>query len=493
MSWAFELLGLRPDADAVSVKRAYARLLRTTRPDEDPEAFQRLHAAYKTALAQASARPVLATEPNAADTRTLEAAMPPPADASTVSRPSPSASPHENVVTVTVPRVDLNSLANEVVRQAVEAKTPSALRQWLQSRQEFWSIQAKQQIGHLVLQRLFQQPQAMSPDHLDALLHFFDLDHVLSGINPIALQKLRSKQTILWELMPDNHHALAQRSSKGVGSVPAVVSLRKNLALLQRPFRWPRALLTALHIRRAREIGDLVRTLLGKGGFEELPPAIDREHTHFWYCATAKGMPMPRQRFIADAFRISVAALITASFIAAIVFLGIAFPVDATATQHDLVEQVIVAFTATAAGVFGLWLLFVGCVWFDYWQGFPEYTPSRRPWLRRLAIPALCTLGVVPYVVGGPYPFGWIVALSFFFAVRKFRRRAADRNHFLMRITSSMRALIWIGIVAASALSRVQGMSDSFIPFVALVTFAILSVDFWQNRAYVHPKLARNS
>ena len=53
MKWAFDLLQLPLDADATSIKRAYAQLLRRTRPDEDPEGFQRLHAAYKTALAQA--------------------------------------------------------------------------------------------------------------------------------------------------------------------------------------------------------------------------------------------------------------------------------------------------------------------------------------------------------------------------------------------------------------------------------------------------------
>lgn len=35
MSWASEHLGLRPDAGERDVKRAYARLLKETRPAED--------------------------------------------------------------------------------------------------------------------------------------------------------------------------------------------------------------------------------------------------------------------------------------------------------------------------------------------------------------------------------------------------------------------------------------------------------------------------
>ena len=41
------LLGLNDDADERTVKRQYAKLLKVTRPDEDPEAFQRLREALR--------------------------------------------------------------------------------------------------------------------------------------------------------------------------------------------------------------------------------------------------------------------------------------------------------------------------------------------------------------------------------------------------------------------------------------------------------------
>ncbi|WP_305955827.1 J domain-containing protein [Pseudomonas sp. S150] len=52
--WSF--LHLPDDADVRDIKRSYARLLKTFRPDEDPEGFQRLREAYERALAIAQWR-----------------------------------------------------------------------------------------------------------------------------------------------------------------------------------------------------------------------------------------------------------------------------------------------------------------------------------------------------------------------------------------------------------------------------------------------------
>jgi len=46
----WKILGIEPDADKKSIKIAYSRLLKVTRPDDDPEGFERLHSAYKAAL-----------------------------------------------------------------------------------------------------------------------------------------------------------------------------------------------------------------------------------------------------------------------------------------------------------------------------------------------------------------------------------------------------------------------------------------------------------
>ena len=50
MSDCWSILGIDPDADTRTIKRAYAVLLKKTKPDEDPQGFQDLHAAYQQAL-----------------------------------------------------------------------------------------------------------------------------------------------------------------------------------------------------------------------------------------------------------------------------------------------------------------------------------------------------------------------------------------------------------------------------------------------------------
>ena len=52
----WSVLHLSDDAEVRDIKRSYARLLKTFRPDEDPEGFQRLREAYERALAIAQWR-----------------------------------------------------------------------------------------------------------------------------------------------------------------------------------------------------------------------------------------------------------------------------------------------------------------------------------------------------------------------------------------------------------------------------------------------------
>ncbi len=46
----WQVLGIEPIQDKKAIKRAYAKLLKVTRPDEDPQGFQRLNSAYNEAL-----------------------------------------------------------------------------------------------------------------------------------------------------------------------------------------------------------------------------------------------------------------------------------------------------------------------------------------------------------------------------------------------------------------------------------------------------------
>lgn len=78
----WQVLGIAPGADAKAIRRAYAARVKQTRPDQDPDGFQRLHGAYKRLLARAPAS-------LAADTPAAAAPQPSTADEPA---PAPSAS-----------------------------------------------------------------------------------------------------------------------------------------------------------------------------------------------------------------------------------------------------------------------------------------------------------------------------------------------------------------------------------------------------------------
>ena len=54
MSRCWEILGIEATSDTRLIKRAYAKLLKVNRPEDDAEAFQRLRDAHDEALARAA-------------------------------------------------------------------------------------------------------------------------------------------------------------------------------------------------------------------------------------------------------------------------------------------------------------------------------------------------------------------------------------------------------------------------------------------------------
>ena len=52
--WPWDELGLTPTGDERTIRKAYAERARQHRPDDDPERFIRLRAAYEAALAAAA-------------------------------------------------------------------------------------------------------------------------------------------------------------------------------------------------------------------------------------------------------------------------------------------------------------------------------------------------------------------------------------------------------------------------------------------------------
>jgi hypothetical protein len=498
MKWAFELLNLPLETDAASIKRAYARLLRNTRPDENPEAFQRLHAAYKTALAYASGPSAAPTPMHDINTATstsrsdVAAAPEAPAQLKAAAFVLPQCVDRPSAV---MPVVNMSELVDEVIHIATKMDEKQAMQQWLQDRQDFWSIAVKQQTGQHVIHRLFQAPQAISSDCLDALLCFFDLDHVLSGINPLALQQLRKRQVTLWKLIPRNHHELALQIRLMSGSSPKFEWVGRDLARLQQPLHWHQVMLAALQPERVSAIGSLIRTILSNGPIEELPPCIDRHHAYFWCRATVTGL-FTAPRLAIGAWRAGLVALagalVTLLFCLSTSTSRIEEPLYSDAWMEAIANSVIVA-----TGLFALWLIYVGIRWFDYWQGLPESMPSKYPWWRRLAIPALCGIGLLVYGISAPPALSaLIIFTSLALTIRRVRRRwpSAPIGKASPRIGTVTPAMMFVGLAAANMLSHLQYQEHFNLPFVpatALTTLCIWLFDMWRHRVDMRTQASR--
>jgi hypothetical protein len=162
----FAYLGLSPNADERSVRRAYAERLKKTRPDDDPQGFQVLHAAYSECLARSS-RARLGLE--AGNGEVEVAAVP---------APTPLPLPERNEkVQVPPSGFDLNDFIDQVLARAQNGNT-KALREWLHAHPDMYSFQLKNAIALDVLGVIAEQAEPVSTPDLDVLMAFFGIDDI---------------------------------------------------------------------------------------------------------------------------------------------------------------------------------------------------------------------------------------------------------------------------------------------------------------------------
>lgn len=124
------LLDLEDDADERAIKRQYARLLKVTRPDDDPESFQRLREAYEQALDWARNRADDDFEDEDRFNSPVIAATPLPAtpfESALTARPSLP----DDLLTVDLvrPAPDKQVVARQAARLLVEQTTADNLQQ----------------------------------------------------------------------------------------------------------------------------------------------------------------------------------------------------------------------------------------------------------------------------------------------------------------------------------------------------------------------------
>ncbi|NUO75716.1 MAG: hypothetical protein HOQ32_06850 [Lysobacter sp.] len=200
---AFQRLGLDDDADEAQIRRAYARELRKTRPDEDPTAFQALNEAYRQCLDYAAWRASGGEDDwdededeDEADADALTMRVAPEALAAALAMDRQlAADAGGSGPDPATPGPVSDGLGNEDAEprfhldqdafiagllEASSVGSAADVHRWLQAHTAFYAVGAREALAPQVLDALIDAPE-LPPRHLAALLHFFGLDEVGHG------------------------------------------------------------------------------------------------------------------------------------------------------------------------------------------------------------------------------------------------------------------------------------------------------------------------
>lgn len=366
MSWGLDVLGLDRQADARAIKRAYAERLRVTRPEDDPAAFQHLHQAYQAALAW-----LQQPEP-APDAHALPDRQPQP---TTLQQP-PAAD--EAPAAVRTPDALLDDLL-AAMHQAIDTASSAWLRTWLPAQPEFWSLQAKPQIGRALLGALHQRSPPLHQDVFAHLVMWFAWDDVNDGVDVLDLQRIGHRCMQAWLMSLGRRYLAGEVATlQGTFTQPAVAEV---LQRLQRPRSRLRNILQALPWSRPDTI---VFTLVALGYWpdRETPPGLSDTQVRFW---ARFGMADDPLRFRMGSLRAWLVGLLSG----AICLCGVINSWPLAASEGGMPGA------AVAAWVLGIgtllipvcWYLLAGCRALVAWQNRPA---TQHDWRRLAVIPLLC-------------------------------------------------------------------------------------------------------
>jgi len=481
--WALDVLGLPDDADERGIKRAYAKLLKQTRPDEDPEGFQQLHDAYRYALEYARDRPWRedvadddASEPVAVETTQTPAVHD---DAPVVSCDEPMASPEPVAAAVQHDAeeedegdaLDLPAFLDDCIAH-LSGDDPTTLRHWLESQPALWSLQMKPHIGRWLLQALDERGSAVSSENFDVMLRFFDMDHVLSGVDAWFLQRLASRLSLRHELLPGNEYALGNRVAAGIAYHERLPVVRRAMRQLRKPFSWGSALWFALPYGRAPQMRRIVGNLDG-GRIDHLGDTIDVRQAQFWLDAGDTSRMSAARRAIAMARCIAV--LWTVGLVAMAVRWLVA-----DIAPHERMGEAAQAALLMAGGpvaAYALWEAWIAIRAYVQWQCAPEGADVRWPMLRLFWVPLLAGLALIGHQLGYPIAATWLGVPACVTGLLRLSARANLRFSFAG----------WRLIFVLPFLKGVFGLGA--MAFLYPLVSAGLGVTFWLIDAIRHARV----
>jgi hypothetical protein len=425
VSWAHEHLGIGDDADERAIKRAYAARLRTTRPDEDPEGFQRLNEAYQAALGMlrhrlaqeqfAGARGTgdsgqeASVEPAVVDETATHASQDDVHRDSSGERATGTIGDETGDVADDAPQGEAITLDQflDACLGAASDGDPRVLEHWLRSQPVLWSLEHKAMIGHWLLRLMDARQPPMTERNFDMLAEFFGYNDLHAGYDPLALQRLRARLIEAWRELQ------AQRRWRPVGEpaqAPAysfasiseqqrqqeppqtdeerekAAYMHRLLRLhgyLTRPASTLRNLWTSLSIDRVSSVRGM---LLDNpfGGWDKLPHNIRRDQIAYWLAAT-EGDQLTSERIQIALFRCLMLTLSVSPLVAAIQMVE--------KGQTGMTWSIALSSIAWPCAILmSTWALLAGFRSLLHWQGGTE--PSSRG-LRHIHIALVPVLAAI--------------------------------------------------------------------------------------------------
>lgn len=421
MSWALQVLELDASADERAIKRAYAKRLRVTRPDGDPEAFQQLHEAYQAALQWARERAhcgddalgglddAIAVDSSAQAAPLLQAHFPPPSPESPdmdmdmarldallpfEGRPAPSHGPVHTSAPMPIeatpndaaePALDLHRFARLVVDTATDSD-PDSFERWLATRQELWSLTDKQRIGDTVLQILLRQGAPVCAENFDLLDLCFCWNEIGSDIDPFEIHLRREQLHHYWRLQPHNHAALVACLDRPEAPVSAREA-RVRMERLTRPWHRLEALWTACMPGRVETMRRTLE-LLGVHYAQDVLPPLNPDQVAFWQILSQPRKVTPLK------MQLGVLRSILCALILLLVLGALALADDPSRPRNHGMASIgqVALYGGLAVLIGGSLLLPLGGLM--QWQCAPEH-PRQHGWLPRLLLVPLLAIGAL--------------------------------------------------------------------------------------------------
>lgn len=320
-------LGLSRTTDEREIKRAYARLLKTTRPDDDPAGFQRLNEAYQQALhyaQHAAAHSLEEVEEPVAVELEYELEL---ADAAPVAQAHPASVPRVvSAAAVDIPldlpvEVPLRGpraptpqfVTEEIFSQSRQLK-PGPLNAWLTQHEALYALALKAEVARQVQFAIINNDADFPLHNIPILASFFDFD-----LPEWLKHRLQARRAVM-----DN--ATQQFGEKR----PALVRQ------LKRKFLWPVALLQACMPTFAARLALLSKSLTDAYG--DAVPEINPRQSAFFE-SIANPLYLGRWRWAV----VGLTALLAAAAIAGICALTeVTWDIGVRASGYAFVTLVVV-------------------------------------------------------------------------------------------------------------------------------------------------------